>query len=163
EVFVAATSTRAAEVPIRVPRFQWWKRAVVISSFCLVAAGLPLLIIKSSPIEPALALKAPAAVSPPDLDKETARTDSPPPAPASAAETAPAPTPPPIEPSVNERPSGAVSPAPPRPAAKPKEQPAPAPGKLAVSSPTSVDIYRDDAYLGSAPVTLDLPAGTQML
>jgi hypothetical protein len=39
----------------------------------------------------------------------------------------------------------------------------PANGTLAVSSPTSVDIYKDDAYLGSAPVSLDLPAGQQTL
>src|SRR5262249_10205261 len=33
-------------------------------------------------------------------------------------------------------------------------------GTLAISSPTSVDIYKDDVYVGSVPVTLDLPAGT---
>ena len=36
-------------------------------------------------------------------------------------------------------------------------------GTLAVSSPTSVDIYKDDAYLGSVPVSLELPAGTHTL
>ena len=33
-------------------------------------------------------------------------------------------------------------------------------GNLAVSSPTSVDIYRGDQYIGSAPVTLDMSPGT---
>jgi hypothetical protein len=50
--------------------------------------------------------------------------------------------------------------------AKPAQPPAAANvanGTLAVSSPTSVDIYKDDVYLGSAPVSLDLPAGTQVL
>src|SRR5262249_36241136 len=32
-------------------------------------------------------------------------------------------------------------------------------GTLAVSSPTSVDIYKDDAYIGSAPVSLEVSAG----
>ncbi len=36
-------------------------------------------------------------------------------------------------------------------------------GTLAVSSPTSIDIYKDDTYIGSAPVSLELPAGIQML
>ncbi len=36
-------------------------------------------------------------------------------------------------------------------------------GTLAISSPTTVDIYLDDEYLGSAPATLDLPAGNQEL
>jgi hypothetical protein len=38
-----------------------------------------------------------------------------------------------------------------------------APGILAVSSPTSVDIYKDQAYLGSVPVSLELPAGMHAL
>jgi hypothetical protein len=36
-------------------------------------------------------------------------------------------------------------------------------GTLAVSSPTSVDIYKDDTYIGSAPVSLQLPPGMQTL
>jgi hypothetical protein len=58
-----------------------------------------------------------------------------------------------------------VVPAPPAPAAKlPDPKPvAPINGTLAVSSPISIDIYKDDAYLGSAPVSLDLPAGPQTL
>jgi hypothetical protein len=37
------------------------------------------------------------------------------------------------------------------------------PGKLAISSPTSADIYAGDKHLGSTPITLDLPAGTHTL
>src|SRR5205085_557043 len=46
-------------------------------------------------------------------------------------------------------------------AAKPPDQSviAAAAGMLAVSSPTSVDIYREDTYIGSAPVSIELPAG----
>jgi hypothetical protein len=36
-------------------------------------------------------------------------------------------------------------------------------GTLAISSPAAVDIYKNDAYLGSAPVTLELPAGSQTI
>jgi hypothetical protein len=49
--------------------------------------------------------------------------------------------------------------------AKPRGQ-APAPaqtGTLAVSSPTTVEIYMGDQFLGSAPTTLELPAGNQRL
>jgi capsular exopolysaccharide synthesis family protein len=39
----------------------------------------------------------------------------------------------------------------------------PVTGTLAVSSPTSVDIYKDDAYIGSVPVSLELPTGPNTL
>jgi hypothetical protein len=41
--------------------------------------------------------------------------------------------------------------------------PVPEPGSLAVSSPTSADIYEGDKYLGSTPMTLRLPAGRHTL
>jgi len=50
----------------------------------------------------------------------------------------------------------------PRPAAKLPDR-TPVTGTLAVSSPTSVDIYKDDAYIGSVPVSLELPAGPNTL
>src|SRR5262249_46505514 len=48
------------------------------------------------------------------------------------------------------------------------DPPPPAPvdagaGTLAISSPTSVDIYRNDVFLGSVPISLNLPAGNQAL
>lgn len=54
------------------------------------------------------------------------------------------------------------------PAPRPLKSPNPpdatrANGTLAVSSPASVDIYKDDTYIGSAPVSLDLPPGMQTL
>jgi hypothetical protein len=36
-------------------------------------------------------------------------------------------------------------------------------GTLAINSPTTVDIYKGDLYLGSTPVSLALPAGVQTL
>jgi hypothetical protein len=52
-----------------------------------------------------------------------------------------------------------------RPAAKlpePRVVPA-ASGTLAVSSPTTVDIYENDTYIGSTPVSLELSGGTHTL
>ena len=81
-------------------------------------------------------------------------------------ETVPEPTPPAVEnPSTTYRSSrsSAVVP-PPGPVAKePQPMIAAAAGTLAVSSQTSVDIYKDDAYLGAAPVSLELSAGTHTL
>src|SRR5438093_1247781 len=82
-------------------------------------------------------------------------------------ETVPEPTPPAAEnPSTTYRSSArssAVVP-PPGPVAKePQPMIAAAAGTLAVSSQTSVDIYKDDAYLGAAPVSLELSAGTHTL
>src|SRR5436309_5103919 len=78
-------------------------------------------------------------------------------------ETVPEPTPPAAEnPSTTYRSSAVVPP--PGPVAKePQPMIAAAAGTLAVSSQTSVDIYKDDAYLGAAPVSLELSAGTHTL
>ncbi|PYS12988.1 MAG: hypothetical protein DMG17_19815 [Acidobacteria bacterium] len=78
-------------------------------------------------------------------------------------ETVPEPTPPAVEnPSTTYRSSAVVPP--PGPVAKePQPMIAAAAGTLAVSSQTSVDIYKDDAYLGAAPVSLELSAGTHTL
>ncbi len=75
----------------------------------------------------------------------------------------PEPTPPAAEnPSTTYRSSAVVPP--PGPVAKePQPMIAAAAGTLAVSSQTSVDIYKDDAYLGAAPVSLELSAGTHTL
>ena len=75
----------------------------------------------------------------------------------------PEPTPPAAEnPSTTYRSSAVVPP--PGPVAKePQPVIAAAAGTLAVSSQTSVDIYKDDAYLGAAPVSLELSAGTHTL
>jgi hypothetical protein len=47
--------------------------------------------------------------------------------------------------------------------ALPNAVPAPEPGSLAVSSPTSADIFEGEKYLGSTPMTLRLPAGRHTL
>jgi len=63
-------------------------------------------------------------------------------------------------------PAPAVTPASaPRPEPALSDSPAVAGGRgtLAISSPTTVDIYRNDVYLGSVPVSLELPSGSQTL
>src|SRR6266571_3279846 len=74
----------------------------------------------------------------------------------------PEPIPPATEKPLNTYKSSAVVPPPPA-ANEPQPVIAAAAGTLAVSSPTSVDIYKDDAYLGAAPVSLELPAGTHTI
>src|SRR6266516_4021003 len=74
----------------------------------------------------------------------------------------PEPIPPATEKPLNTYKSSAVVPPPPA-ANEPQPVIAAAAGTLAVSSPTSVDIYKDDTYLGAAPVSLELPAGTHTL
>ena len=75
----------------------------------------------------------------------------------------PEPTPPATEKPLTTYRSSVVVP-PPGPVAKePQPVIAATAGTLAVSSQTSVDIYKDDAYLGAAPVSLELSAGTHTL
>lgn len=66
-------------------------------------------------------------------------------------------TPQPAPAPVKETPTATVYTPPPAPVA-PFE-----PGTLAVSSPTSAEIYLGDKYLGSTPTTLELPAGSHTL
>jgi hypothetical protein len=61
-------------------------------------------------------------------------------------------------------PENVAAPSPPPAVPRPEPRPAPvatvAVGKLAISSPTSVEIYRGDQYIGSAPITIDISPGT---
>ena len=75
----------------------------------------------------------------------------------------PEPIPPATEKPLNTYRSSVVVPPPPPAANEPQPVIAAAAGTLAVSSQTSVDIYKDDAYLGAAPVSLELSAGTHTL
>jgi hypothetical protein len=78
------------------------------------------------------------------------------------AQPDPTPIPPPAAvPAVNVVDSAPAAPV----ISRPETRPAPEPvvtspgGKLAVSSSTSVDIYRGDQYIGSAPITIDISPG----
>jgi len=121
--------------------------------------------------------------------RNTATPAQPPAPPLITAETPKPTVPQPLDPApvpdvLPEQQSTVVPPAPPSPTPAPVARPvtppakladplpipaAPLPagpipaGKLAVSSPTTVDIYKGEVYLGSAPVSLELPAGPQTL
>jgi len=153
QTFVAPLLIKPADVP-RVTKGRWLKRGIGIAMFGLVVAGLPLLRSKSNAIEQPMTLRAASnTVALPDLNKDTFRTDP------------LLPTPPANVVAIPATAAIEITP-PPQPVSKLRDQPSvtvAAGGALAVSSQTSVDIYKNDVYLGSAPVTLELPAGTHTL
>jgi len=177
-----AVSVPARSFRIRIPRKrQWLKRASVIVFVGLLVAGLPRFRSKSNPVEvpsslrasdsstaikevikeniPVAAFTAPAALAVRDDDFfDIRRTDS------LSTTVTPAVTE--SASSITDRSSDADRPSTDsvsnlqRPSSKTKDKPnLAATGVLAVSSQTSVDIYLDDTYLGSAPVSLELPVG----
>jgi hypothetical protein len=77
-----------------------------------------------------------------------------------ASRTTPEPVAPLPEPEPAPAPPVVTPPAPPQ---APVAAAAVASGKLALSSPTSVEIFRDGQYLGSTPTSLDLPPGNHTL
>ena len=137
-------------------------------------AGVTLLVAHRNTLTSQYTPKAPAAapkvvqVRPAVVPVASAETSS-----STAATEASIPPAPPVAPPAPATPAVPVQPAPKREAApaqpavvvKSNAQPV-APletGTLAVSSPTTVDIYRGDQLVGSAPTTLILPAGNQTL
>jgi hypothetical protein len=149
---------RSFRLQVATDRRPWIPKALVIISIPLVVVGLLTLRSKPNPPEPTRALagslqtprvnenKIVGAPDDPSRDWTQLRSLLVPIAAAVAAETAAVtkvPDPPPPDP---------------RPAATPVVLAAS--GSLAISSPTSVDIYRGDQYIGSAPVTVDISPGT---
>jgi hypothetical protein len=154
--------------PGSVTRWEWIAGLVVLG---LVLGSFLMVLIESRPAQPL------QKVSGLDGSKPTAKanipeagTSAPPAEPGSApvADPEPLPTAVAIPPAVDQRltanQSSGFPLSAPRPIAK-QELPivAAAMGTLAVSSPTSVDIYEGDQYLGSAPVSLALSAGMHTL
>jgi hypothetical protein len=135
---------------------RWLLRIGMVLGVGVIFASLPRPKTRSTPVEAAqlkVTLPQPA-VAPPSPTTDAAETSEPTDLPTveqvmAANRPAPVPVVPAAPPPVEKLPD--VKPA------------APVNGTLAVSSPTSIDIYKDDAYLGSAPVSLDLPAGSQTL
>jgi hypothetical protein len=145
-----AKTEEPPEPTVRSSRTKW-----VMGAALIVALGLSVVILSrfrvkseaasTRPAPPAVSVPSPAAVV---LDEPLVRADLLPsaPGPASTPEAPPAHLEP--QPALRDR-IPAVVPA--------------ANGTLAVSSLTSVDIYKGDAYIGAAPVSLELPAGTHTL
>jgi hypothetical protein len=136
---------------------RWVVRIGMVLGIGIIFASLPRPNTKSTPVEAA------------PLKVTLTQPDPAPPGPTTEAAETSAPTDlPTVEQvmAVNRPAPAPVVPATPAPlqAKLPDPKPVtPVNGTLAVSSPTSIDIYQDDAYLGSAPVSLDLPAGPQTL
>ena len=138
-------------------RRQWIPNVLVIISIVLVVAALPSLISKPNAAEAtrplagsrrALKLDENNIVRLADsLSRDLTRTSSVLASIVSGVKETAEPTP---------------VPAAPRPDLRPPEAPVvlAASGNLAVSSPTSVDIYMGDQYIGSSPITVEMSPGT---
>ena len=178
-VVTGAVMEKTFDAPVRRANRRWLKPACVIVFGGLIVAGLPRLIGKSNlgGVSPSLRtsngaapLVAPSTGIIAEAAPKTARPEKteadwwlPEPAPAPAVAIA-------ANASAAAGSSSDVQPASlkiapaPQPALN-RDKPAGlvAPGTLAISSPTSVEIYLDDTYLGSAPVSLEMPAGTHTI
>ena len=153
EIIAAVSAAPAA--PVRThTRVRWVVPVilVLVLGLGLAVAALPLLKTKPQSVEVPKTIqevKAPAPNPLPPRNRSTAVALT------AAAIPAPVPASVPDPVLIAERPSPKL--------VAPRVVAAPATGTLAISSPAAVDIYRNDAYLGSAPVSLELPAGTQTL
>lgn len=132
---------------------RWVLRVAMVAGVAIIFASLPRPRTRPTPVQAApltVITPVPEPVSPPPTAEATVISTA-------------APDPPTVEQVLTPARSAATVPATPRPEKLPDPKVAPANGTLAVSSATSIDIYKDDVYLGSAPVSLELAAGRQTL
>ena len=123
----------------------------MVAVLVVIAVGVPRFLSKSDALPAAPAPPALVSVPKPSVemfDEPLVRADLLPSVPVPSSSPEPSLAPVETKPAVRDR----------LPAAAPAAN-----GTLAVSSPTSVDIYKGDEYIGSAPVSLELPAGTHTL
>ena len=151
---------RFFRVPLRIAKRQWLKRASVIVFVGLIAAGLPRFRSKSNSVEvPSTVRASSTVIQPPDVAPVGSL------GPVQPEETSAFAAPVPDQ-NVNaaQPPKSSVS-APARPSAKLPDNPvALAPnGTLAVNSPTSTDVYMNDLYVGSTPLSLQISPGIHVL
>jgi hypothetical protein len=154
ESVTVAVSNAIPDVPLRINKQLWLRRAAIFALLALIAAGLPSLRSKSNPVQVPHTQATDGSAQPPaDLTKVSPAV---PLVTAAPVEERSAPVGPPSP--------ANVSPAPP-PAPKPRDNPAilAASGTLAISSPSTVDIYMNDLYVGSAPVSLEISPGAHTL
>jgi hypothetical protein len=157
ESLMMAVSSTTPDVPLRNHKQIWLRRAGIVAVLGLIAAGLPSLRSKSNPVQvPHIQATDGSTQSPADVNKAApvvplvsvapAEERSVSVDPASPASVSPAVAPPPVP-------------------TKPRDNPTvlAASGTLAISSPTTVDIYMNDLYVGSAPVSLDISPGIHTL
>lgn len=131
---------------------RWLLAASAFITVGIVLATLPRFKTNTNPVAPSLLALGASDMPKPVVSNETSPAK---------IETAAAlvPAPPPVPSTIAAR----VPTRDPRPAAQPDLPVVAGTGILAISSPTSVDIYEDDAYLGSVPVSLELSAGAHTL
>jgi hypothetical protein len=154
--------TAVSPTPIRLqdasPDQRWIPAVVVIISAALAVVGLLLLQSENAASKEPVALAAVPQPQKADQAKSAVPFITDPAA--DAAPVAAAPEPVVAAPRAENENSAAL--AVPQPDAPPRTAPvvtSPG-GKLAISSPTSVDIYLGDQYIGAAPITIDISAGT---
>jgi hypothetical protein len=145
----------------------WVGLAGVLVFFGLFLGTFIRVIIKGHPARPVpqvstLASSKPTAAAVPEPNSLTPTPSADPGSAPPAADAVPPSATIVIPPTAEQRLAAEKSAVPPLPAPRPvaKQE---GKGTLAVSSPTSVDIYEGDQYLGSAPVSLELPAGMHTL
>ena len=149
---------------------QWWGIACGFVGLGLVLSGFVWALVKppAQPLQNVSAFGGTKPIAKAEKPEPGRLAPSTEPGPAPVADPEPLPTaadiPHPVEQRLTADKSSALPLSAPRPIEK-QELPlvTAAMGTLAVSSPTSVDIYEGDQYLGSAPVSLELPAGMHTL
>jgi hypothetical protein len=153
ESMIIAVSDAIPDVPLRNHKQIWMRRAGIVAVLGLIAAGLPSLRSKSNPVQvPHTQATDGSTPSPADVNKTASTVPLVSAAPAQERSSIDQPLP------------AGVSPAtavPPPVPTKPRDNPTvlAASGTLAISSSTTVDIYMNDLYVGSAPVSLDISPG----
>lgn len=172
-LMAAAVSERIFDIPARPPKRRWLKRACAVVFVGLVIAGLPKFISKSNLVGVSPSLRASNGTPQAPVLNKSGLPEAAPIIERQAMQPTdwwlPEPTPavtPAAAPPVTESNPGGVqlaslktAQAPQPTASRDKPIVPAAAGTLAISSPTSVEIYMDDTYLGSAPVSLEMPAG----
>ena len=148
----------AAAVRKRTPQVRLWTRAGILVALGIVVASSPWFRTRSNRVvAPQQILSAPVSPNPAPPEPVLVALPGTAPVVLSASEAA------------EDAPTIRQSPAPGAPVSRaPAVIPEPQviatrTGILAVSSPTSVDIYKNGAYIGSAPVSLELPVGLNTL
>ena len=156
-MMMMVVSNTIPDVPSRNHKQIWLRRAGIVVVLGLIAAGLPSLRSKSNPVQvPHIQATDGSTQSPADVNKAVPTVPLVSAAPAEERSVS-------VDP-----PPASVSPAaavPPPLPTKPRDNPTvlAASGTLAISSPTTVDIYMNDLYVGSAPVSLDISPGIHTL
>jgi hypothetical protein len=156
-MMMMAVSNTISDVPLRNHKQIWLRRAGIVAVLGLIAAGLPSLRSKSNLVQvPHIQATDGSTQSPADVNKAVSTVPLVSAAPAEERSVGVDPPP------ANVSPAAAVPPPVPT---NPRDNPTvlAASGTLAISSPTTVDIYMNDLYVGSAPVSLDISPGIHTL